>query len=252
MMLSAPSWLVISKFAGLLIMPLGLLWLGLIVLSLATRGALRGGAVIALALLTLGGNPWLGAWLIATLEQPYSHIDPFAEEAFEAIVVLGGGTGQPTGGRPQLGAAGDRVLLGAQMYYHEQTPLLITCGTSAGTIMANHDLSADTKAIWQRLAIPEDAISVLRDPNNTRREIEVISKLVEERQLQRVGLITSAWHLRRALALASHHELTLHPLPADRRGIIPPFSPTNIVPQAAGLDLLQTALWEYLGTLVGR
>ena len=69
---------------------------------------------------------------------------------------------------------------------------------------------------------------------------------------KRVAIVTSAWHLPRALALARRFGLAADGIPADRRGRMPPASPAFLVPDGAALH--DTQLWctETIGRMVGR
>jgi len=67
-----------------------------------------------------------------------------------------------------------------------------------------------------------------------------------------VGLLTSAWHLRRAEGLFRGAGVDVVPLAADHVG-----PPTwdglySVVPVGMGAWLQQRAAWEWLGAAVGR
>ena len=74
----------------------------------------------------------------------------------------------------------------------------------------------------------------------------------------RIGLLTSAWHLPRAMRLANHNGLKPLPLPADFRtgANVEGFTTGQIVESMIpnGFALEATCLFakEYLGMLVGR
>lgn len=251
-LLTIPPWIVVSKAMGLLLMPLGILWILLAVATCLGQGYTRYCSLAAWLILSIAGNPWFGAWLMAGLEAPYAVNDPFEERALDAVIVLGGGTGAPLASRPQLGAAGDRVLLGAQLSLSGRSALLVTCGSSPGTSMVERDLSRDTAEIWRSLRIHNRVIIEVPGPTTTSQEIAAIAELLDKHDWQRVGIVSSAWHLRRIMGLAQRQGLDLIPLAADVRGVTPPASLVNLIPQASGLDNVQTALWEYLGAWVGR
>ena len=101
----------------------------------------------------------------------------------------------------------------------------------------------ETRMIWKELGIPESSI-VMLPGENTEEEMQSLKKLVAERGWRRVGLVTSAWHLPRALNLAQRRGLQLTPLPADFRGTLPSFSMPNLAPQADALANSTLALNE--------
>jgi uncharacterized SAM-binding protein YcdF (DUF218 family) len=103
------------------------------------------------------------------------------------------------------------------------------------------------------MGIPEGAIVQVREPlRTTSDEIARYKALVEERGWKRVGLVSSAWHLPRALALCREQGLEVVPIPANHRGRPAWPSPAYLVPQFDGFLDVQFACKEYLGRLVGR
>ncbi len=227
------------------LMPLGLTWLGLLA---AASGAWALGrrrtAVIAAALAALLGiacNQWVGATLIASLENRVDAELPSGDERFDAVCVLGGGATRRFDGASQLGETGDRVRIGAVQFLGGRTPLLVTTGVFA----------SDTCAMWKELGIPVTAVVVEPAPLNTAEEIAAIKHLAEERKWSRIGVVSSAWHLPRALRLAAHAGLALRAMPADWLGAIPPWTAETVLPKAEGIRMVELGLKERLGLWLG-
>lgn len=262
--LSLPEGLLLQKLLGHLIMPAGLFWLLLLAASAAAwhQRRARWAAAIFLAFLlyTATGSAVVGSWMLRFLEQDYLALRPMHSgvpegdsQPFEAIFVLGGGTSSWAGERVFLEEAGDRVVLAARMYHAGRTERLVASGASIGGAI-ERDLARETRQIWEELGVPPDAIlEVEGGPRNTREEIAAYSDLVERKGWKRIGLITSAWHLRRAMGLAQRAELDLIPLPADHEsegtwgG-----GPLALVPSGEGFYKVHRASWEIVGALVGR
>lgn len=247
-----------EKAIARLIMPTGLLWLAgyLGVVRLAADGR-RGAALVAGVLwlgFTAAGNLWVGGVLLRALEAPF-RVDPVATEApLDAVLLLGGGTAVRPDGEPQLGPAGDRVRVAARLQRQGRTRFLITSGTSvAGLQQAEaRDLAQETRTLWLEMGVPAAAIITLPGPRNTREEIAALQALAVERGWRHVGLVTSAWHLPRALALGHAAGMTLVPFGADFRGEDPVAGFFGLIPSANGFYRVQTAAWEYLGRTLGR
>ena len=245
----------LGKLLGRLAMPTGLVWLLLWALIFKAFWEKQNKAVFVfsgiLVAYTLAGNVWLGGVLTGTLEDEWMDVVAQKHEPFEAVLVLGGGaTGDAD--YAQVNDAGDRVVLGARLYHRGLTPLLVTSGSSIPGLGSYVDVSEATTAIWTELGVPESAILRMPEPKNTREEIAGIKELMKEKGWERVGLVTSAWHMRRAMKLAESQGVNLHPVPADFRtrtgwdGIL------SIVPDAHGFINVQRACWEYLGAATGR
>lgn len=251
LLLSSGSLLIARKVGALLVMPIGAIWLvGLF--FLLRPGGKRGFRLligIFWLVYSLAANPLVGNALLRTLERPLYRYENL-EEPLDALVLLGGGTATSPAGNPALGTHGDRVLRPAVLFHEGFAPILITTGRSITEKGEDRILSEETAEIWQSLGIPEASIYQLPDPRNTAEELEVIADLLaKEPDWKRVGICSSASHLRRALKQAGKQGLDLVPVPSDFRSGPLPLSPLYLVPQARGFRDVQTALWEYLGAL---
>jgi uncharacterized SAM-binding protein YcdF (DUF218 family) len=114
------------------------------------------------------------------------------------------------------------------------------------------DYAVDAATLVEELGVPHDAIIPLPGPLNTSEEIAKLDTLVHENGWKRVGLITSAMHLRRAMKLAERRGLALEPIGSDFRASVPPAQLQFLLPTAAGVMRVKLALWERLGAAVGR
>lgn len=254
--LLSPGEFELRKFVGLCLMPAGLVWLGMLtfVRVLASRGLPRlAGAAGALWLLyTLAGNAWLGSAGLAWLQREFASVDPVAQGPFDAVVVLGGGVDVSDAGRPTLIAAGDRAVQAVRLYRTGTTELLVAAGPFVllgnGTVTSG---AAATGAIWRQLGVPEKSIVLLEGPRTTTDEVLALKTAVTEWGWRRVGVLTSAWHLRRAMSLCRRYAVEAVPLPADLVRM-PRAQLRWVVPQEIGFQRVQTTCWEILGAFVGR
>ncbi len=255
---AAPTGLVLQKTLGRAVLPLGLCWLGL--LSTATlrlfrddNAGARKAAVLA-AVLTLLGNEPLGQAMIDVLEAPFQ-ADPMSAGSFDAVIVLGGGAQQGPG-NVELGPCGDRIFLGARLFHSRQTPLLVTTGTPIEGFQLAYDHPFDslgaTTQLWRDVGVDPAAIVTVTGTRNTSEEAQRAAQLIKARGWKRVGLVTSAWHLRRALRLFARAGADVVPLAADHRGAATWEGLFSVVPTGNGAYLQQKAMWEWIGAAVGR
>ncbi len=246
---------VLRKIAGTLAMPTGLLWLAQLAAIVVLWRRRRRRAALAVAgfclLYTVAGANFTGSALLAWLERDYQ--EPAAAGPYDAVFVLGGGTSVTPWGEPALGPSGDRVLRAARTYLRGDTKVLVAAGKSIPGLDQAYarDLSAETRAIWIEMGIPPDAIIRIQGPTATREEIVAFAKLARERGWTRVGLVTSAWHLRRAMGLAERHGLPAVPIAAHLSGR-PVVTPTALIPSGNGFYRVRRASWELLGAALGR
>jgi len=265
LMFVAGTWwalgrMVAEKLVTVLAMPTGLVWLLLLVSVLAANRAGRRDLMLAAAipwtLLTLLGNGMVAEALAQSLEQPYRQIQPLQSEPFDSIIVLGGGTSVGGNKRIQGNTAGDRVLLTAQMFHAGLTKRILCSGRRITELAPDAPDPADQSlALLVSLGVPKESIGQL-EGHNTSEEMRLLSESIGDTD-ERMGLVTSAWHLPRALRLAEHNNLTLEPLPADFITRPPSRLTTgaiilDCVPQGAALWTAAKVFKEYLGMVVRR
>ncbi len=248
----------VRKTASLAVMPLGLVWIGLGALTAVAWRQRRVRLAVATGALwlglTLAGSVPLGDLLVSFLQRPFVGSDPLKAGRFDAVAVLGGGVALDRAGRiVVVRQAGDRVILAARLYNTGHTNLLITTGPilklKGGTEVS---YPAAVRRLWTELGVPDDRVLVIEGPRTTSEEVVRLAQLVKGRRWSRVGLVTSAWHMRRALMLCQRRGLDVRPLAADYVAHDEPVRLRAIVPQEEGVSLIQLASWELLGALAGR
>ena len=247
----------LQKTLAQLIMPSGLLWLLLLALTLLlARRRQWLPAALALAgwgLFGIAGNHYVGAALLAGLERTVPAVDLAKVEPFDAVFVLGGGTEIDPAGRPILGTSGDRVFTAARLWHQGKAGCLVASGVAWDAPGGLRDGGQETRALWLALGIPDRAMLVVKEPCRiTREEIAAYRKLQDSHHWQRIALVSSAWHLPRALRLAAKAGLAVTPVGSDWRGRPQAFQLQRLVPTGEGLENTRYACWERLGAWVGR
>jgi len=239
-----------------LVMPAGLLLIGLIALTLWLWSRQRTGALMAGAL-ALGfmvlGNVWFSAWLMGRLQNSIPQDDPLKRPTYDAVLVLGGGSSADLAGNPSFGTSGDRIAVAARLWLAGRVRVLVASGSAIPELTGPRDLAADTVTLWQSLGVPEEAMIAAPGPRTTSEEMRVYAELIRSHGWQRVGLVTSAWHLPRALRLARKNGLDLDPIAADWKGSSQEgWAAYNLVPRESALLDTRLAAWELLGAALGR
>ena len=251
-----PRGYLLTKSVGGLMMPLGLVWLALLVSAVVVgwRGQPRLAALFASLwfALTLVGNEPLARWMNSDLEGAYAWARPLEAGPFDAVIVLGGGTSETRRGEAQLASSGDRIILAARLYHRGRTPLLVSSGSPIAGI-SHHDSGLAAAQIWGELGIPEEAIRVVPEARTTSEEARLHSALAREAGWTRVGLVSSARHLPRALAHFRAEGLDPTPLPADVRGRPRVWRGLyDLIPNAGAAAEIHGAAWEWVGRAAGR
>lgn len=248
---------ILEKSLTALAMPVGFIWL---ILLAWVYGAFclrqRKTAIVAglcLAVVWGFGNFMIANTLVRSLERPFFGFDPEALEPLDAVVVLGGGTTTNPNAQAQLARSGERVAMAAKLFLAGKADRIICTGTQT-YISSEDDLdtSAESKAVLKDLAIAPEAIDTIPG-ENTYQEMQSLKKwMAEHPDAQRIGIITSAWHLERAMRLAAATGIEATPIPADFLSRFPTVSPDWIIPSSDNLDHSTLAIKEYLAALVGR
>lgn len=248
-----------SKLLPLFVYPLGLACV-LLALSLAVfwRFPRVAAAFVAIALsvLVLASNSWTARALVRSLEWQYFPPDEVPQA--EAIVVLGGGTGAPDYPRPwvDLNDAGDRVVYGAKLLKEGKAPWLIVSGGRVAWLSGTLPESADMSAVAEAMGVPAEAILPEPDSRNTRENAVNVRRILQERNLGRVLLVTSAMHMPRAIAIFRNLGVDVVPVPTDywvtEADVEPSVAGVLIgcLPDAENLRQTTRALKEYIGTAV--
>jgi uncharacterized SAM-binding protein YcdF (DUF218 family) len=255
-------FLYLSKLLPLFFYPLGLASVSLIVALVTLRKRPRIATIaisLSLAILLLCGNAWVAKYMVRSLE--WQNIPSSQIPKAEAIVVLGGGTKSATWPRPtvDLGEAGDRIIYAAQLYFQKKAPIIIL---SAGRIDwpgSGSPESADMATILTSIGVPSEVIIQEPDSLNTYQNAVNVRKILAERQIKKVLLITSAMHSPRALKIFQRQGIDVIPTPTDflvsqddlqELTNTPKSAILNLLPDTDNLHQFTVALKEYLGIFI--
>ncbi|MBI1285725.1 MAG: YdcF family protein [Thiobacillus sp.] len=242
------AWLATHLVAAALLPPLSLVLLlvaGLVIQRRHRRLSLSLILFSTAALYALS-TPWVGGALLKSLEIS-GPVSQAQLQAADAIVVLGGGrrfAEAEYGGDTLNSLSLERLRYAALLHRSSGLPLLVTGGTpgrgtlSEGRIM-QHILQAEygLSASWI-----EDASST------TWENARFSAPMLKQAGVQRIVLVSHAWHLQRAVPLFEAQGLSV--IPAGIQ-----FSSTRVdsildlVPTPAGLRDSTFALHEWLGIL---
>lgn len=252
----------VEKLVTRLVAPVGVIWLSLFGIAvMAFRRQQKGIAWSLLAVwfwLTISGNGTLSDLLMTRLEADYLSTVPADFEKFDSIIVMGGGAGLAPNGQPQTNGSGGRIVTAAQMFRLGLVRRII-CGGGRIPSMTRVTMneSQKTATLLMSLGVPESAIQLASGENSTR-ELQDIANRMDPNE-RRLGLITSAWHLPRAMRLAKKYGLDPVAIPADFRSPVvhdePPLFGERVyglVPKGGGLEESAVAIKEYIAHIVGR
>jgi len=205
-------------------------------------------------------------WLGMGLEREFPPMRVEELPTADAIVVLGGGVNGNTNTLQyaELYLSADRVAHAARIWKAGKAPVIIVSGE--GEIAASYPF-------LQELGVPADAILVENTARNTEQNARFVENVVKSTlQLQlptttestssaldldllsrpKILLVTSAWHMRRALLLFRKYapDIDIIPAACDYEATISsdrPFEFRQLIPNAEFLLRNSYMLKEYLG-----
>jgi uncharacterized SAM-binding protein YcdF (DUF218 family) len=238
---------VASKIGWLLVQPLSLILILLLagLLLLMQRRRRSGATAIGLALLAylLCGYTSLGAVLIQPLEERFARpVSPPAR--VDGIVVLGGGVDTGVAEARdgyELNAAGDRFLEALRLARLYPTARVLFAGTPEEAAAARR-FSAAVGLADGRLLIDDQS-------RNTAENVAFGKALAKPVAGQTWLLVTSAWHMPRAVGLFREAGFEVIPWPVDYRSQGTSRFEVSISDPAQNFASAGTAVHEWIGLL---
>jgi uncharacterized SAM-binding protein YcdF (DUF218 family) len=245
--------------AALALPPVSLLLLALLGLSLAWCNRKKSGltlatiAVLLLALLSCHGS---AVWLARTALPQFTPLDVANLKArkVQAIVILGGDVlpMAPEYGHSQPSAAtAARLRYGAWLARQSGLPLAFTGGLG----WAAHSTQTEPEAEVAARALQQDYGLALRwsesQSRDTAGNARLMAPLLRQAGVQRIALVTHAWHMPRAVLAFEQAGLTVTPAPM---GYVLPVQSELLewLPSAQGLQASRQVLREWLALAAGR
>jgi uncharacterized SAM-binding protein YcdF (DUF218 family) len=249
---------VLSKTLGVMLMPTNLLvLLGVLgVLLLATRFAALGrGLLIASVLLfAICGFSPLGNLLLYPLESRFPPWDS-ARGAPDGIVVLGGPIDADLSvahDTPVIRSSADRIVAAVELARRYPNARVVFTGGSPNLI--SHDAKEADFAVevFEDLGIDKSRLIVERRSRNTYENAAFSKEIAAPKPGERWLLVTSAFHMPRAIGLFRKVGFAVEPYPVDWRvgseADAFDFSPVA----GAGLSRTDAAIREWIGLVAYR
>jgi uncharacterized SAM-binding protein YcdF (DUF218 family) len=204
-------------------------------------------------LLMCGISP-IGALMLLPLE---SRFPPWKPEMGDpaGIIVLGGGVDPElttARGTPEINSSGARIVVAAELANRYPKARLVYVGGNSSLRSANFSEADVAQGIFKNLGIREDRLQVERKSRNTDENVRFSMQLVNPQPGERWLLVTSAFHMPRAMGLFRKAGFTIDPYPVDWRtsgwSDVYKFQTDWM----NGLNLTDTAAHEWMGLIAYR
>jgi uncharacterized SAM-binding protein YcdF (DUF218 family) len=203
--------------------------------------------VIPFAALTLCSLPAAAYLALGGLEWSYPPLEHLPEDA-EALVVLGGGALPAEGTRPRLELAADstyRCLRAAELYRERRLPILV----SGAALEPWPAVAPPMRDFLIALGVRAEDVIVESSSKTTYENAVECQRILAERGLRKVVLITDAHHLRRAVACFRKQNVTVVPAGCRYRATRFEWSLFDFIPNAGAVENVELAAHEWLGGL---
>lgn len=204
-------------------------------------------ALLGLAWLWAWSMPVASLWLRGSLEHRYPPLALQGLPSAQAIVVLGGGISPPAAGRPwpDLSAAADRMWHASRLFHAGRAPIVVMSGGADPALSPVSEAQAMRDFIVD-LGVPDAAVLLESGSRNSRENAEFTASMLRQRQIDRVLLVTSAMHMRRAMAHFRAEGLTVVPVATDHSPLAAPGA-AGWLPDAGALEGSGGAFKELIG-----
>ncbi|MFQ5964060.1 MAG: YdcF family protein [Candidatus Scalinduaceae bacterium] len=171
--------------------------------------------------------------LLYPLEHKYL-VDEKDISRADAIVVLSGGEGM-------------RIIKGISLFHKKTAPLIIMTGGSSSLFDQSLKSALLMKEVAMELGVPDGRIIAETESRNSRENALNTKQILDKMNVQRIMLVTSAFHMPRAYALFKKIGVDAIPVASDVIIKPTPYDPFSFVPNVGNLSLSSLAIKEYVG-----
>ncbi len=244
--------LFLSKLVPIVLYPLGLAILFAIaaLAFIRFRRTARLALIVAILLLWLPSMPVTANLLALRWEAAYPPVAAADLPHADVIVLLGGFVRQPLPPRlaPHLAIGADRLFEAARLFHASKAAHILVSG---GNLPWNTILAPEAHwigGLLGELGVPADAVVIEGKSRNTRENATFTKPILSNHGWRSVLLVTSADHMRRAMAAFRRAGIAATAATTDVEGTYPLFnSVLDFLPNADALAESSNVLKEMIG-----
>lgn len=190
-------------------------------------------------------------YLMARLEDPYPPKALSVTADAQAIVLLGGAIRGDThmGTLGDMNQQADRLVHALALYKAGKAPLLLVTGGASPGARSEAEIMFDLLTL---MGVPASAILQEDKSRNSHQNAVYSAAMLEKRGINKILLVTSAFHMRRSEALFKAQGLQVIPAPTDYQRLVGPVTTPGWLPSVSDLWQSTHALHEIIGYWVYR
>ncbi|MEH6587361.1 MAG: YdcF family protein [Halioglobus sp.] len=207
--------------------------------------------VLAIAWLYACSTAIVADYLMATLEDDFRPKAMSVMPKAEAIVVLGGATRGDThwSSMADLNSAADRLTHAVALYKANKAPLVLLSG---GSTTGSRPEAEQLRDYLQLMGLPNTALLLERQSLDTQQNARYSAVILQGREVNKILLVTSAYHMGRAVPLFERQGFEVIPAPTDFQRLVGKPLVPRWLPTADDLGRTTAAIKEYVGFIYYR
>jgi uncharacterized SAM-binding protein YcdF (DUF218 family) len=218
---------------------IGFLAAGFLALARKIRYTFAVSLFFAIALYAFSTGP-VKNLLIAPLENSYHKPINVKALKADAIVVLGAGA---YNGKTLDGDSLNRLIGGFILYRKLRIPIIFSGGYSTSTVST----AKIARNILLKMGVKRRYILIDDKSDDTNRNAVDTKAICLKHKFKRIILVTSAYHMARAVLLFKRTGLKIIPYPTDYKGNAGRHNFYSFLPSLGNLGISAEAIHEYLG-----
>lgn len=206
---------------------------------------------LGLGWLYLCSTMFFADYLMATLEDSYPPKALSVTADAQAIVLLGGAIRGDThmGTLGDMNQQADRLVHALALYKAGKAPLILVTGGATPGARSEAEIMFDLLTL---MGVPPRAILQEGNSRNTHQNAVNSAAMLQQLGIDKVLLVTSAFHMRRSEALFKAQGLEVIPAPTDYQRLVGPVTMPGWLPSVSDLWQSTYALHEIIGYWVYR
>ncbi|MEQ9290196.1 MAG: YdcF family protein [Cyclobacteriaceae bacterium] len=240
---------VISKLVSTLIMPISLIST-LFIISFFFKKRRKLFLGLGVFLLLFFSNPFLANMVMRWWEVPAIRIDSISEPYAAGVVLCGvTDTRQQPNDRVHFLKGADRIVHAVQLYKEGKIRKILVSGGSGDLLHPEEDESQDMYQFARMCGVRKRDILLENKSRNTHQNAQLSKKILEEEKIQdKILLITSAFHMRRARGCFEKEGVAVDIFSTDLNSGEIEFSPIDsIVPNVGAISTWTILFKEWIG-----
>ncbi|HPU28820.1 MAG TPA: YdcF family protein [Syntrophorhabdaceae bacterium] len=186
---------------------------------------------------------------IIPLEDAYKVPPVEAIKNYDAYVVLGGGINENA---PDLNGEGQlsseslpRVVDAYRLYKMERKPIIL----SGGRVYGEKPEAQIAKKFLISLGVNEKDIITEENSRDTYENALLVKEILEKKGLNRIILISSAFHMKRSVQLFKKHFSHILPYPTGYRASRSNYNVLSYMPNGENIAFVAYSIKEYMGIM---